>query len=126
MYFTDEMVRDVKRVKAMLKVVEDFANGEQFRCCDIPFEKRHNYYSEGRGWYKEEYSFGGGALTALVNRGFLEVVGTEEYIYHAKLWNGDIEKGVGERKIYRHTGATLEEYIETLCQLTFTLLMSKI
>ena len=123
MYAIKEMKTDLKRVEAMMKVISDFADGEKsFRLCDIPLEKRKNYLVLENSWGAyNKFDFNGSSLSALCDRGLLEVVGSEDFIYEVP-WGS--RKYVGTRNFYRCTGYTFEDYKKTLAELTYKALVA--
>ena len=114
MYSVELIKEDIKKVEAMMKVVDDFANGRKFRICDIPLEKRKNYYVKQNTWCGvDRFDFTGATARALCDRGLLEKVDTEDFIYEE--YNG--RKCIGTRAYYRCTGRTVEDYKSALALL---------
>ena len=117
MYSVKLIKEDIKKVTAMMNVISDFADGRAFRICDIPIEKRKNYFTIEKKWSwinnKEQFDFTGATARALCDRGLLEKVGTEDFIYEE--YNG--RKCIGTRAIYRCTGKTVEDYKNALALL---------
>lgn len=113
MYSVKMIKEDICKVDAMLKAISDFADGRPFRVCDIPDEKRKGYYTKRNSWgHCEKFDFNGSTATALRDRGLLEVVDTEDFVYH-----DGYRKCVGTRAIYRCTGKTIEDYKNALALL---------
>jgi hypothetical protein len=121
MYQIDRIAEEMKMVKAMLKVLEAVPNKERFVCSDIPAERRRNYYKPtGCGYMNDWHDFTGASLSALVERGFLEVLGTEDYIYTEEDWRGKTHKRIGERKIYKVVeDVTFEDYKQIFAELLY-------
>ena len=117
MYSVKLIKEDIRKVTAMMNVISDFADGRAFRVCDIPIEKRKNYFSIEKKWSwcdnVEKFDFTGSTARALCDRGLLEVVGTEDFIYEE--YHG--RKCIGTRAIYRCTGKTVEDYKNALALL---------
>lgn len=115
MYSVEMIKKDIQRVEAMMKVVSDFADGKPFRVADIPLEKREGYRIEHYVWgdYDTPIDFTGATARALCDRGLLEKVGTEDFIYVE--YRG--RKCVGTRAIYKCTGKTIEDYKNALALL---------
>lgn len=110
MYSVTMIKKDIEKVNAMMNAISDFADGTPFRICDIPSTKCLNYYTKTNSWgYKEKFDFNGSTARALCDRGLLEVVGTEDFIYR-----DGYGKRVGTRAIYRCTGKTIEDYKNAL------------
>ena len=113
MYSIKAVKEDIKMVKSMLKVIEPFRNYGSFRVCDIAEDTKHNYHRyDGR--YFNLVDFNGSSMKALVRRGFVEVVDTEDYIYKDRYG-----KHVGTRTVYRCTDATFEDYKRVLAELLY-------
>lgn len=113
MYSVKMIKEDICKVDAMLKAISDFADGIPFRICDIPDGKRKGYYRKTNSWgYTETFDFNGSTASALIDRGLLEVVGTEDFIYH-----DGYKKCVGTRAFYKCTGKTIEDYKSALALL---------
>ena len=111
MYSVNLIKKDIEKVNAMMNVISDFADGTPFKVCDIPIEKRKGYYTKVNSWdYKEKFDFTGSTARALCDRGLLEVVGTEDFIYVE--YNG--RKCIGTHAVYRCTGKTVEDYKNAL------------
>lgn len=115
MYSVTMIKKDIEKVNAMMNAISDFADGTPFKICDIPSTKCLNYYTKTNSWgYTEKFDFNGSTARALCDRGLLEVVGTEDYIYKER--HGG-RKCVGTRAIYRCTGKTIEDYKNALALL---------
>ncbi len=115
MYSVTMIKKDIEKVNAMMNAISDFADGTPFRICDIPSTKCLNYYTKTTSWgYTEKLDFNGSTARALCDRGLLEVVGTEDYIYKER-YGG--RKCVGTRAIYKCTGKTIEDYKNALALL---------
>ena len=113
MYSIKAVKEDVRMVKSMLKVIEPFRNCDSFRVCDIAKDTKHNYHRYDRRSFCL-VDFNGSSMDALVRRGFVEVIDTEDYIYKDR--SG---KHIGTRKVYRCTGATFEDYKRVLAGLLY-------
>lgn len=114
MYSVNLIKEDIKKVNAMMNAISDFADGQKFRICDIPTKKRENYYTKKNSWgHCEKFDFNGSTALALIERGLLEKVGTEDFIYEE--YNG--RKCIGTRAYYRCTGKTVEDYKNALALL---------
>lgn len=113
MYSIKSVKEDVRMVKSMLKVIEPFRNCDSFRVCDIDKYTKQNYHRYDRRSYSL-VDFNGSSMDALVRRGFVEVVDTEDYIYKDRYG-----KHIGTRKVYRCTGATFEDYKRVLAGLLY-------
>lgn len=114
MYSVNLIKEDIKKVETMMNVISDFADGQKFRICDIPAEKRKNYYVKRNSWgYDEKFDFNGSTARALCDRGLLEKVDVEDFIYQE--YNG--RKCIGTRAYYRCTGKTVEDYKNALALL---------
>ena len=129
MYTVTRMMEDFEMVKAMLKVIDKVENKEAFTLEDIPEDARHHYRLDPHGWYRNEpRNFSGPALSALVKRGLLEVVGKEDYIWEDEYdtdRKGNPKKKVGTRKIYRVADdVTFEDYKSTFAELLYKKIMA--
>lgn len=112
MYSVNLIKKDIEKIETMMNVISDFADGTPFRICDISAEKRSCYYTKRNSWgYCEKFDFTGASARALCDRGLLEKVGTEDFVY-VEYSSG--RKCIGTRAIYKVTGKTIEDYKNAL------------
>lgn len=121
MYTVKRIEKEMAMVKAMFEVLDTIPNKERFSINDIDEKFKNDFYRidlyPHRYWSKEEkIFFTGSSLKALVKRGIIEAIDTEDYIYVE--YSG--KKCVGTRTIYRmDEDITFEDYKRTFAELMY-------
>lgn len=129
MYTVKNIMEDFEMVKAMLKVIDTVPNKERFTLADIgDFYKTHPYRTitnDRRYTYHDDYFyFKGASLKALVNRGLIEKIGEEDYIWEEEGYRGKIHKHVGTRNVYRVADVSFDTYKQTFANLIYLKIMT--
>lgn len=127
MYTVKRIEKEMAMVKAMFEVLDTIPNKERFSIADVDEKFKTKYYRieshPHRYWEKEEkIYFTGSSLKALVKRGIIEAIDTEDYIYVDPY---DNRKCVGTRAIYRMAeDVTFEDYKSTFAELLYKKIMT--
>lgn len=127
MYTVKTIEKEMTMVKAMFEVLDTVPNKERFSINDIDEKFKTDFYRidvyPHRYWsHEEKIWFTGSSLKALADRGIIEAIDKEDYIYVDPYNN---RKCVGTRNIYRMANdVTFEDYKSTFAELLYKKIMT--
>lgn len=126
MYTVKRIEKEMAMVKAMFEVLDTIPNKERFSINDVDEKFKKDSYRidvyPHRYWsHEKKIFFTGSSLKALADRGIIEIIDKEDYIYVE--YSG--KKCVGTRNIYRMAdNVTFEDYKKTFAELMYIKTMS--